>query len=103
MFDVYTTEPQILNDPDAEALASQLDRNGLSRLAGRVRYGFTTETLVEVDPTEHGFLVEALEAAINAGAATSEQAVTVAQNLRARIAAGDPEPPSQAQSIRIPT
>jgi hypothetical protein len=54
MFDIYTTQPQVLSDLDAEALASALERNGLAGLAGRIRYGLANDTLVEIDPTEHG-------------------------------------------------
>ena len=50
MFDIYTTKPQVLDDPDAEALARELEQNGLSKLADRIRYGFRNDTLVEVDP-----------------------------------------------------
>jgi hypothetical protein len=86
MFDIYTTQPQVLGDLDAEALASALVRNGLAGLAGRIRYGLANDTLVEIDPTEHGFLVEALDAAAQASAARSARAETLAQNLRARMA-----------------
>ena len=72
MFDIYTTKPQVLDDPDAEALARELEQNGLSKLADRIRYGFRNDTLVEIDPTEHGFLIEALSATLQAGAASRE-------------------------------
>ena len=103
MFDIYTTQPQVLSDLEAEALASALERNGLAGLAGRIRYGLANDTLVEIDPTEHGFVVEALDVADQAGAARSAQAETLAQNLRARMAGIEAVFSGQVgESIRTP-
>jgi hypothetical protein len=97
MFDIYTTKPQVLDDPDAEALARELEQNGLSKLADRIRYGFRNDTLVEVDPTEHGFLIEALTGTLQAGTAGSEQLAALAAHLQARVAGGGERLPPMEQ------
>jgi hypothetical protein len=93
MFDVYTAKPLGLNGQDAEALALELYRRGLTDLAGRIRYGLANNALVQLAAEEREPLVAALGALLELQPKEPEQISALAKNLRARMLGGDLTPP----------